>query len=82
MSDTICLHNQLVFEVMDQTAGVACKDCNTTLAYCWMDNHIPESLWNRLCDQDPQAKRCEQNRDNICGICKEAFDPKVHNLTT
>jgi len=70
MTDT-CPHEHLAFEVCDQTGGVACTDCQTLLAYCWADDHIPESLWNRLAAQDPEAKPCEQSRDDVCGICGE-----------
>ena len=66
-----CLHQRLAVEPCDQTVGVLCHDCNTLLAYCWMDEHIPESLWNRLAAQVPTLRACEQNRDDVCGICSE-----------
>lgn len=66
-----CPHEHLAFEVLDQAGGVVCNDCNKVLAFCWADDHIPESLWNRLCAQDPNARPCAQNRDDVCGICEE-----------
>jgi hypothetical protein len=67
-----CKHINLKAEIVDQTAGVLCTDCNTLLATCW-DDHIPESLWNRTCKSDPELKPCKQNRDNVCAICSEEF---------
>jgi len=66
-----CPHEHLAFEVLDQTGGVACCDCNAILAYCWMDNHIPESLWNRLATQCDKVYPCERSRDDVCAICSE-----------
>ena len=71
-----CPHEHLQFEVCDQTGGVGCNDCNTLLAYCWADNHIPESLWNRMCAQDPEARPCEQSRDDVCALCDEPIETK------
>jgi len=68
-----CAHEHLRFEVLDQTGGVGCADCNALLAVCWGDKHIPESLWNRLCTQDPEAIPCEQSRDDFCAICGETI---------
>ena len=67
----VCPHEHLASEVLDQTGGVACNDCNTILAYCWDDHHVPESLWNRLAAQDTQAIACEQSREDVCAICEE-----------
>jgi hypothetical protein len=36
-----------------------------------MDDHIPESLWNRACLNTPEAKPCEQSRDDVCSLCEE-----------
>jgi hypothetical protein len=56
---------------------LVCTDCNHMIAYCWGDdNHIPETLWNRVCDSDPDCTRCEQNRDNFCALCEEEIAPK------
>ena len=70
-----CPHEHLEFLVLDQTGGVGCKDCMLILAHCWMDNHIPESLWNRLAAQDPEANASEQSRDDVCAICEEPILP-------
>jgi len=70
MPDT-CEHVNIVAEPCDQTIGVACTDCNTLLAYCWGDVHIPESLWNRLATIDPETRRCDENRDDFCAVCHE-----------
>jgi hypothetical protein len=73
-----CKHARVRSAVCDQTLGVDCLDCNTNIAVCWMDDHIPESLWNRVCDcgYDPGAKRCEQNRDDVCALCGEKIVTK------
>lgn len=67
-----CHHNRLKPEVVDQTLGVACLDCNDLLYWCWMDHHVPESAWNRACASDKSARSCEQNRDDHCAICGRA----------
>lgn len=64
-------HDRVKPEVCDQTLGVACLDCNELLAWCWSDKHLPESLWNRACQNDPEAVPCEQSRDGVCAICGE-----------
>jgi hypothetical protein len=67
-----CPHLHVIAEACDQTLGVVCTDCNTFIALCWGDDrHIPETLWNRVCDADPECKRCEQNRENFCALCEE-----------
>lgn len=66
-----CKHERLITEVCDQTLGVGCLDCMRLLAFCWQDEHIPESLWNRACETDKEAVPCEQNRDDHCALCKE-----------
>jgi len=66
-----CPHERLAFVALDQTGGVECTVCNTILAYCWGDDHIPEPLWNRLAAQDPQTRAREQSRDDVCGMCGE-----------
>ena len=71
-----CQHARVTPEVCDQTLGVICLDCNTILAACWMDEHIPESLWNRACENDKEANTCEQNRDDYCSLCGEYMDTK------
>ena len=71
-----CQHENVTPEVCDQTLGVLCLDCNTILAVCWMDEHIPESLWNRACENDKEANTCEQNRDDYCSLCGEYMDTK------
>lgn len=76
MPEETCPHEHVAPEVCDQTLGVICTACKTVLAVCWMDDHIPESLWNRACAQDPQAKPCEQNRDNFCSLCGEPIPKK------
>ena len=71
-----CPHKNIVAEACDQTLGVACNDCNLLLAVCWQDQHIPETLWNRVCDADPDCARCEQNRENFCALCEEEITAK------
>ncbi len=68
-----CVHPKVRPAVIDQTLGVECVDCGEMLAVCW-DDHVPESLWNRACANDPNAKPCGQGRDDHCGICGERFD--------
>ncbi len=68
-----CKHESVVAEPCDQTMGVACDDCNEWLAYCWKENHVPESLWNRVAALDPDCEPCEQNRDNVCAFCETEF---------
>ena len=71
-----CLHVRLTSEVCDQTLGVACLDCKALLAWCWQDNHIPESLWNRAAAGDEELVPCEMDRDDHCALCGEAMaDP-------
>lgn len=64
-----CKHYRVTSEPCDQTLGVVCMDCNTLLTVCWMDDHIPESLWNRACENDKDSILCVQNRDDVCAIC-------------
>jgi hypothetical protein len=71
-----CQHARVVSEVCDQTLGVLCLDCGTILAVCWGDDHIPESLWNRACENDKEANPCEQSRDDHCALCGEHTEPK------
>ncbi len=73
-SATTCAHARLKTDILDQTLGVLCADCGTVLAYCWGDTHVPESMWNRAADQDPNARRCDQSRDDVCGVCQEAIE--------
>jgi hypothetical protein len=49
-----CKHGRVAPDAMDQTIGVYCLDCDLVLAYCWMDNHIPESL--SLAELDAETK--------------------------
>lgn len=69
---TDCAHARLTIEVCDQTLGLVCRECETLVAFCWMDDHIPESLWNRACTTDPNGKPCEQNRDDVCALCGDS----------
>lgn len=69
-----CQHARVTSEVVDQTLGVFCLDCDTHLAWCWMERHVPESLWNRACENDTDAVPCEQGRDDVCAICKESIE--------
>lgn len=66
-----CDHSQVCPEFCDQTLGVRCLDCNRLVAVCWGDEHVPESLWNRACENDSEANSCEQSRDDYCAICEE-----------
>lgn len=72
MSD--CGHSQVTPEPCDQTLGVLCLECSTIIAVCWGDEHIPESLWNRACENDKNANRSEQNRDVVCAICEQRIE--------
>jgi len=76
-----CVHEHLAFHVYDQTGGVACADCGERLAMCWDDQHIPESLWNRLAAQDKQCERCKRSRDNVCAICEKRIQPPKPELS-
>ncbi len=67
-----CEHARVAPEVCDQTLGVKCLVCNALLAWCWQDDHVPESLWNRACENEPgEAIPCPDNRDNVCALCSE-----------
>ena len=68
-SDSTCEHPRVAPEGMDQTLGVICLDCDMVLAYCWMDEHIPESLWNRACLSDDSAVPRKLSRENVCSLC-------------
>ena len=70
-----CPHARLKPEAVDQTLGVVCLDCDALLHWCWMDNHIPETVWNRACKNEPEAKPCAQNRADRCAICDHACPP-------
>lgn len=65
-----CTHKRLKVEPCDQTIAVECVDCDEICHWCWADEHIPESLWNRACDSGPELVRCEQSRDGVCAICE------------
>lgn len=67
----MCTHTRVAPAACDQTLAVVCLDCHLQLAVCWMDQHIPESLWNRACQNDPEAVPCQQNRDDVCALCEE-----------
>jgi hypothetical protein len=69
----MCPHSRIRPEVVDQTLGVVCADCDTLVQVCWMDSHVPELVWNNACAAhgDEGFKRCEQSRDDFCGICGE-----------
>ena len=69
-----CSHVRVKPEPCDQTLGVLCLDCDTLIAVCWSDEHIPESLWNRACLSDSGANPCEQSRDDHCALCGEAIE--------
>lgn len=75
MIDNNCEHKIILPEVVDQTLGVACLECNTLLAHCWGDEHIPESLWNRSCETQMMPGndfiKCEESRDNFCALCRD-----------
>ena len=86
-SDVKCSHLRVMPEVCDQTLGVYCADCDESLGVCWMNGHFSESVWNRACAYakslpvtgDPlkdwhEAVPCEQDRDDVCGLCGEQYD--------
>ncbi len=73
-----CPHSRVAPEVVDQTIGVKCLDCGGLLATCWRDEHVPESLWNKACENSDKAKRCEQDRDDVCAICAEILNVKCN----
>ena len=66
-----CAHTRVAPDVYDQTLGVYCLDCRETLGVCWADDHIPESLWNRACENDPTYLECDESRPDVCAICHE-----------
>lgn len=68
---TNCSHINLTTTICDQTLGISCIDCNQLLAWCWNEHHIPESMWNRACQNDPEAVSRETNRDDYCALCCE-----------
>lgn len=72
MSD--CEHIRVAPEVVDQTLGVCCLDCDMTLEWCWRERHVAESLWNRACLNSKSAVPCKQNRDDVCAICGESLE--------
>lgn len=74
-----CPHERLTPEACDQTLGVVCLDCDGLLCWCWSDVHVPETLWNRACENDSAAKPCEQNRADYCAICGDAFTPTAES---
>jgi len=63
-----CEHLNAVAEVVDQTLGVTCPDCDYQAA-CWQDEHVPESIWNKACKNTEGFKLSEQNRDDYCFLC-------------
>lgn len=69
--DVMCEHARVKPEIWDQTLGILCLDCNGLIALCWGDSHVPERLWNRACQSDSNAIPCEQNRDDVCALCRE-----------
>jgi hypothetical protein len=69
--------HRIIPEICDQTLGVVCLDCNILVAVCWDGDHIPESLWNRVCARYVPAGDlvpCLQNRDDVCAICETFID--------
>lgn len=66
-----CAHSSVMPQVCDQTLGVYCLECQSVVAWCWSDEHVPEPLWNRACLNDPEAVPCDESRDDHCAICKE-----------
>ena len=67
-----CEHNRVVPEVMDQTIGVGCLDCDFALYVCWGAEHVPVSLWNRACAA-PGFEDCAPVAEDHgqCAICGE-----------
>lgn len=63
-----CAHAKTMSRVLDQTLGVACADCGATLAYCWMDEHCSEAMWNAAAD-GVNSIPCEQSREDVCFLC-------------
>lgn len=77
-----CPHLHVAPETIDQTLGVQCRDCLATLAFCWQDNHIPESLWNRACENAADAVPCDQSRDDCCALCGEPMATDSPSIPT
>lgn len=69
-----CPHKNVVSEVCDQTLGVACNDCNTVLGCCWMDMHVSEQLWNRVCISNLDCVPCKKDREDVCFLCNMPFN--------
>lgn len=70
---TECPHDRIRIEAMDQTLGLVCLGCDLVV-YCWMDEHVPERLWNRACEDDPGGNPCKQDRDNVCALCEAEIE--------
>ena len=81
-----CLHAHLVTQLCDQAVSaieVLCLDCDMS-AICWADEgdeHIPETLWNCLAQQDKNYNPCKQNRENYCAVCKSEIVPRTSTST-
>lgn len=54
-----CEHLNAVAEVVDQTLGVTCPDCDYQAA-CWQDEHVPESIWNKACKNTEGCKHASR----------------------
>jgi hypothetical protein len=77
-----CEHKLLAPEVVDQTLGVKCLDCDVLVAVCWDDDqHIPETLWNRACANDPNFIRTEHDRPDVCALCEATIEVKAGDET-
>ena len=69
-----CKHESVKPTVVDQTLGVMCLRCDMLLAWCWMERHMSERLWNKACENDAGAKRCENDREDVCALCGDKFN--------
>ncbi len=69
-----CAAHELKIEVCDQTLGLACTECNDIVRVCWGDEHIPESMWNRACENDADGVPCAESRVDVCALCGESIE--------
>lgn len=71
MADYECDHGAVETIALDQTVGIRCLECGKHVAVCWYDEHIPQTLWNKACLNDPGAIPCEDPKENFCALCDE-----------
>ncbi len=80
-----CLHTRARPYVADQTLGAECLDCSVSHV-CWMDDHVPEALWNKALayvqtrpaapgeDDWRDGIPCPDSREDVCAICQQKIE--------